>query len=628
MLEPGNRHHLLESLRPLPGYQFDCAVATTFSVDLLTALTAPLAFTLFDWEDQDGRPNVDPMALLEAVRRYADRLSIFCQRGHIAVPKRSHPLYAHLEESIFEVVAPDEQGVFHPKLWVLRFSPIQECDPVRYRVLCLSRNLTFDRSWDTVLSLEGNLLDRKRNLGVNRPLADFIRELPELSLRPITERARADIELMQDELRRVKFDKPEGFDEYYFHPLGIKGYRAWPFEERAERLLIVSPFVSKGCLMRLTGQAKTSLLISRPEELSSLDTECLERFDRKCYLISAADPLDEEPGDGQSGNDGITATELDRGAALSGLHAKLYVLDRGWNASLWTGSANATSAAFNKNVEFLVEMVGKKSRCGVNALLTAAQGVTSFGDLLQDFTPSEALKSDPLLEDLGRILEEAQRRLSNVNFAAHTISNQEPGSFNLELRLNQEQRLSIPSEIKVRCWPITLHESSSIPIVSNSDPLARFCGVSFEAITSFFAFKLTATVEERSESLRFVLNIPLIGAPANRRERLMHSLLRNKDQFIRFILFLLAEGGADVRNILIALQARLSAKGGAGEAHSSGFPLFETLVRALDRNPAKLDHIARVVDDFRKTEEGRGLLPEGFDSIWDPIWVARERRKP
>ena len=46
------------------------------------------------------------------------------------------------------------------------------------------------------------------------------------------------------------------------------------------------------------------------------------------------------------------------------LHAKLYVADDGWNAHLWTGSANATDAAFgeNENVEFLVQLTGKKAR--------------------------------------------------------------------------------------------------------------------------------------------------------------------------------------------------------------------------------------------------------------------------
>ena len=38
---------------------------------------------------------------------------------------------------------------------------------------------------------------------------------------------------------------------------------------------------------------------------------------------------------------------------FSGLHAKLYILEEGWDARLWTGSANATNAAFSgANVEF------------------------------------------------------------------------------------------------------------------------------------------------------------------------------------------------------------------------------------------------------------------------------------
>ncbi len=51
--------------------------------------------------------------------------------------------------------------------------------------------------------------------------------------------------------------------------------------------------------------------------------------------------------------------------ALVGLYAKLYVLDYGREASVFTGSANATHAAFNRNVEFLTELRGKKGKVGV-----------------------------------------------------------------------------------------------------------------------------------------------------------------------------------------------------------------------------------------------------------------------
>ena len=170
MLEPNDRRLLLESLRPPPGYELDCAIWTTYSLDLLTLLTVPLAFTFFDWEDEEGRPTADPLALLEAVRRYADRLSVFCEAGAMNVPNAHRLLFVHLEQSVVEVAAP-WGGSFHPKVAVLRFTAPDK--PVRYRLLCLSRNLTFDRSWDTMLVLDGELTKRKRAFAENHPFGDF-----------------------------------------------------------------------------------------------------------------------------------------------------------------------------------------------------------------------------------------------------------------------------------------------------------------------------------------------------------------------------------------------------------------------------------------------------------------------
>ena len=59
--------------------------------------------------------------------------------------------------------------------------------PVRYRVLCLSRNLTFDRSWDTALVLDGELRNRKYAIHVNHPIGDFFEALPGMAVRGVTE---------------------------------------------------------------------------------------------------------------------------------------------------------------------------------------------------------------------------------------------------------------------------------------------------------------------------------------------------------------------------------------------------------------------------------------------------------
>lgn len=174
MLQPDVRGQLLESLRPPEGYALDYAVAATYSLDLLALLTAPLAFTLFDWEEEDGSLTKNPQALLAAIKRHAHRIAIFSQAGQIALPGSSEPLFYYLEKMVHEVLPPDTRGSFHPKVWVLRFT----CDghPVQYRLLCLSRNLTFDRSWDTVLALDGVLKDRRRPFSANFRKRPFSQE--------------------------------------------------------------------------------------------------------------------------------------------------------------------------------------------------------------------------------------------------------------------------------------------------------------------------------------------------------------------------------------------------------------------------------------------------------------------
>ena len=58
-----------------------------------------------------------------------------------------------------------------------------------------------------------------------------------------------------------------------------------------------------------------------------------------------------------------------------------------------------------------------------------------------------------------------------------------------------------------------------------------------------------------------------------------------------------------------------------------GLPLLEPMLRALVKDPAKLDRVAQLIADLSKTPEGRALIPEGFDEIWLPIWHVKETTK-
>ena len=152
MLNTQSRAIYLEELKPPEGFTLDRAIATTFTLDLLTLLMAPLSMSLLEVEKRDEVLK-DPLLVLEALRETTGKLAIFCHDGYISVPKNSTLLYSFLEAIVVPVKPISGNGVFHPKVWIMRFKG--KHDSVLYRFLCLSRNLTFDKSWYTVLKLEG-----------------------------------------------------------------------------------------------------------------------------------------------------------------------------------------------------------------------------------------------------------------------------------------------------------------------------------------------------------------------------------------------------------------------------------------------------------------------------------------
>ena len=647
MLEPRDRQLLFDCLRPPPGYRFDRGVATTYSLDLLALLTLPLAFTMFDSDDEEGRPQADPHALLEALRRHASHLSMFCQAGQIKVPKLGQLLFSYLEASVFQATAP-HGGVFHPKVTVLRYVPldtqglpgdsqqnVETNADVRYRFLCASRNLVFDRCWDTVLALDGRLVNRQRAFSRNRPLHEFVAALPKLAIRPLPSSNQTEIEQIADELLRVDFELPEGFKDLAFWPLGHAARSVWPFTGRMDRVLVISPFLADGALRRISASsAEKSVLVSRHEALDELTAETVRSFGRTYYLSADAEvgaaEADGIPSDDNTTTDGEIVPD-----ELRGLHAKLIVADAGWDARLWVGSANATDAAFNINVEFLVELTGTKSQCGVDAILGSNSspadeniaGRTRLIDLFEPYERQElAPQRDALRKELEAACQELRQQLAAAGLDAQvTLAvDSSPDIYDLRILRAPENAISLPADASLRCWPITIADAAAVvPNFGESQPVAQF-KVSFKAITSFFAFEVM--VRRRGQKLisRFVLNLPLRGAPDDRQDRILLSLLENRRQVLRYLLMLLAEDGAT----MIIRDFAPAGHGVLGES-GNGFstvPLLESLLSTLERQPNRLDQVARLVDDLRRTAEGRALLPERFDEIWEAIWEARRGR--
>lgn len=625
MLEPQDRRLLLDSLRPPLGYRLDQAIGTTFTLDLVALLTTPLAFTLFELEESEGRPKADPLALLKATRDYAASLTIFCQAGRIAVPPESQLLYSQLEGSVVEVTAPGG-GVFHPKIWLLRYTSAGE--PVRFRLLCLSRNLTFDRSWDVCLRLDGMLTKRQNAFAANHPLGDFLAALPRLALRSLSRSRRDAIAAIADEVRRVEFEPPNDFDEIRFHPIGVPRYRRSPFGGDMRRLLVVSPFVDSSGLDAVTGASGGGehVLVSRAGSLARvLNSDALEAFESLKILDDAAEA--ELEATAQSREEGEPRQPQEAFDVLRGLHAKLYVAEAGRDSRVWVGSANATGAALHRNVEFMVELTGRSSRCGIDAVLQSpANGVPGFGDLLVDWQREE-LEVDEIAEELESEAEQIQTALAAMKLVARVDGPDSEGRYEVTLSGRGRGALDLPDDATLLAWLVTQAPSHARPIADHLESLGQLPGIEIEQLTSFIAFKLTVRRERRKHVARFVLNVPLRGAPRGRHDAVLRTILRDRERLLRYLLFILAE--VEEAHGLSPDEIRLitaSGNGGLGHPVELRLPLLEGLLRALARDPDKLGQVARLLNDLGENGEGDDLLPAGFREVWEPIWTARRSR--
>jgi hypothetical protein len=611
VLEPEVRQLLLDSLRPPPGYSLSRAVGTTFSLDLHALLIAPLAFALFD-TDRDDEP--DPLALLEAVRRNADRIDIFCQAGQIALPPRFERVLAYLETSVHQVILDTPRRVFHPKVWVLRFVGT-DGDSV-YRTLCLTRNLTFARSWDTILSLESSRDSRRGTNG--KPLADFVGALPKLAERKLPPDRRRAIAELATEIASLSFLPPPPFNEVGFVPLGIPHHarRSLPLNG-SELRLVVSPFLGPGFAQRFA-TSSPAILVSRAESLDALPVEDLASFEPFVINSDALGPIEDD----EEVIEATSESAAERaGCPLRGLHAKLFLAERGREALVWTGSANATAAAFGGNVEFLVELRGHQSTCGLDALMDES-GVT-FKTVLAPYRRAQEEPTEPSPQEaLEERLDALRHVLVEASFVAH-VDPRDDNEETFQLRVSAESDLR-PDEVDGRLWPISLTESRAQRLADALGGAADFGEVSFDRLTSFLAIELTISEAELSATARFVVNAELHGAPENRGDRLVGRLLDSREKVLRYLLLLLATDGfsADGSGPITRLIDALDHADRWGDP--SAVPLLESLVIALAREPDRLDHVARLVESLRATPEHSEHLPEGFLEVWQPIWETRK----
>lgn len=572
-------------LCPPPGYNLDRALATTYSLDLNALLAVPVA--LFYAQTLEGDLGGERLALLDAVQKLGERVTIFHQASKLLIPAKHNRLFAFLEECLVPVKPRFTRQSFHPKVWVIRYMPERKGDVIRFRLLVLSRNLTFDRSWDVAANLEGEVGEHDRP--ENAPLADFIAYL----IKEGGERVTGTKGFVQ-QLRKTAFKVPPAFDRLQFHPIGIGKYRTGVPWYDPEHLVIVSPFLDDESLNRFKPISKEAFLFSRLEQLNGVNAGTLSGFDS--YHLN------------QLVIDGERALDSQDDSDSQDLHAKLYVQTLKGESCWLLGSANATAPAKGDcNIEFMLELKGRRAEIQGPRLVDALLGEDRKKGVFVRYERPSPVHTDGAASLKGQ-LRELENNLVQAGLNGD-LSVSAKGA-NYDLTVTSSLSPSVIGDFTLQVFPFG-RESAAQTVAPSTDFSLHFENIALPDLSVFAGVIISHS--ELLERRRFLLQME-IELPAERLSRIFTLVLQNQDRFFEYLRFLLAE--SPDKEILLPPSTRSGHGPGDDPAFLTGEAVYEELLMAASRSPKKLAEVERVIKRLESEGGDQKIIPQDFLEVW------------
>ena len=633
MLNPSNDRLDYGSILSAPkDYELDFAIGTTYSLDLDSLVGASIALGLSEETDTTLREN--PIFLLEALRSTGNKIALFCENGRIKLPKKPTELYILLEEMVFQVNVPKKEHItkypsFHPKFWLIRYTDGEE---VIYRIIVLSRNLTFDRSWDISFSMDGKRVERSSDSirDKNKNLAIFLDYLKEFST--ISDK-RDKIDEIIEELDYVEFDLDNRtFEDFDFIPNGIKddvSIEKYPlFAEDFDDLVIITPFFSKGVIRDFNQRAKNNnfyqkckndsgegrlYLFTRAESLSKLKYDDCDEFkvyrlrdeiiDGEFIISEELDTLndyEEENGVDESGSDESEDVLYQH----QDIHAKIYFVRKGAQVDLYLGSLNASHNALKGNVEFMIHLKTNYRKFKLEKFLDDLFCGAEEGDIENPFQRVNMEEIKFVEDEEGKIdLDSRLKDIAHLNFKSKISSEDESYKINLTVEnfsIFENEYYDGDLEVSVKPLLFGKVEKFSEDMV--------FEGLSKMELSTFFVL----TIKKGESSLSRVIKVETEGMPEDREKEVVSSIVNDETAFIKYVAFLLGENPA---SILIEDNASNKKTGldSSSSTHIQLPALYEKMLEAVVDNKNKFMEVEYLI----QTLSGDNAVPEGFEELYN-----------
>ena len=609
MLNPNNdRLDYGQILAPPENAYLDFAVGTTYSLDLDALVGACLALGLS--EETDSTLMNNPVCLLEALRSTGDKVALFCEGGQIAMPGKVTPLYILLEKMVFSVKTVKRKRIaafpsFHPKFWLIRYKRTD--GEYIYRVIILSRNLTFDRSWDITYFMDGHITRKatRKAAQQNEPICDFLRFL--LTQLPSDENGKEKAKCIRSlikDLSMVLFEPTEKeFEDFEFIPNGVKrsygGTYCFDetqlFNETFHEILIMSPFLSGGIIRNFNDRNVRSpiqdaryMLITREMSLARLKPEDVSNFD----IYTMRDNV----------IDGETAiSDENEKAQKQDIHAKVYMIRKYSTSNLYLGSLNASHNAVYGNVEFMIRLTAKNRYLNMDKLRNSL------------FCGEEGNPDDPFqkVKLENAIINEEDDKTDALNAIVKDINRSNPYAM-----ANKESEEYYSVEVNFNECDIKDYKVSLRPLLSNKTAdfgnTILFYNLTVTQLSEFYM----VSVSDGERTVERVLIIQTKGLPDDREKAVVSGVVSNRDCFYRYIAFLLGDD-----SILSVLESSVLGKEIAARQNRPAYnlpALYEKMLQTAATSPEKFKGIEYLI----KTISEDGIIPDDFKKLYETFKKA------
>lgn len=587
-------------LMPPDGYKLDKAIGTTYSLDL-EALTA-VAICLGLSEETDSKLMQNPISMLNALQKVSDKIILFCEAGQIKAPLKPTALSILLEKMVVEVALPKDRQLgrypaFHPKTWVLSY--VNKDGDKKYRFVVMSRNLTFDRSWDVSFSMDSSRMVRQKKK--TKPIINFLDFLSGSVSNNVKDagKKRTLIRNMQVELADVSFslDSKEFGENFEILPLGI-GKNAYQMSEDVlfstdrnsadstfHELVVMSPFLSESVIAdfniaeRGLSDSKRTLITRRSElsKLKEMDTDNFTIYVLKDEIVD--------------GEDAISDVMTDK--MKQDIHAKIYIRRKYADVDLYLGSMNASYSAINKNVEMML-WLGTKNKylngekflkdifCGpADDVKNPFEKVTVM-DAVQDIDGDNKNALEQKIKELCRAKRKAT--ITEDNYGKYKVTVEFPG---------------VTSDKTIMVSPFNSKQEHTLC------EKIEFTDLEILQLSEFYEL----TAKEGEDEIHRIIMIPTIGFPEDRESAVVNSIVKDRASFVEYIAFVLGDD-----YLASMLEKKQIGESGIFQHSNDAMPvLYEKMLKTSVEEPERFRDIGYVL----KMVTDKEIIPDEFRELYD-----------